>query len=222
MPITEIMRDWGTNPSMVRLTSTDSLTTVLGSSYLSDQADNLEALNHGAFAWKDNDAVLVNHANGQNLLTYDLASTSFKSGAYGVKLTTTVVITAAEMLALAASPKTLVAAPGAGLYLRLVKSDFTLNYNTTAYTITNAGDDLAIRYTDGAGAIASETLQAQGFLDETEDAFLFGQAIGEIGGEMSDLLNQPLVLDNIGAAEYTNGDSPVYATIEYLVVTPPF
>lgn len=143
---------------------------------------------------------------------------SMYSGSGSVSVT----VSSAELLALAAAPKTIIPAPGATQYIRFLRAELTLDFNAAAYVITNAGDDLAFRYTDGAGAICSQTLQAQGFLDETEDAFLFGEAIDEIGGEVSDLLNQPVVLDNIGAAEYTTGDSPVYVEAHYEVKSLPF
>jgi len=220
MAITEIARDWGTNPAIVRITSTDGLGTVLGSTYLTDQATTIAELNNGAFQWKAGDAILVHHAGGIALLSYDDTNLKITNSNFAIPQIATVQITSAEILALAAANKTLVAAPGAGLVNQFVSLAMYEDFNTTAYTIANAGDDLAVRHGVG-GPICSETIQAQGFLDETEDAYATGNAI-TISAELSDIANTALVLDNIGAAEYTLGNSPVTAIVEYRTVVVPF
>lgn len=68
MAITAISRDWGAVPSIVRMVSDDALSVVLGSTYLDDQADNIKALNQGAFDWQDTDMLLVAASDGKYLL----------------------------------------------------------------------------------------------------------------------------------------------------------
>ena len=59
MAILEISRDWGANPSIVRIVTDDDLESIINGSYLTDQAENIDQLNHGAFDWQDSDAALV-------------------------------------------------------------------------------------------------------------------------------------------------------------------
>src|SRR3990167_9576531 len=56
-----------------------------------------------------------------------------------------VAVTVAEMLAVRATPKTLVAAPGAGYALEFVSAVFIYDY---AAAFTETDDNLAIRYTE--------------------------------------------------------------------------
>lgn len=190
----------------------DTMATMLVAGYLNAYIDEMKVgdlvylVGTDGFGWFRVSSVTTN-------VTLDAAS----GGGSAI-----VTITSAEMLALAAAPKTLVAAPGAGLVARFQSIDLFMDYGTATYVVANAGDDLSVRYTDGAGAIVSQTLQAQGFVDATVDAYLQGQAVDEVGGTLAAHANQPLVLDNIGAAEYTTGDSPVYAKVRYELVTVPF
>lgn len=63
MAITTISRDWGSDPSIVRVVCDDSLATIVASGYLSGQADNIAALNMGDFDWRANDIVAVSYAD---------------------------------------------------------------------------------------------------------------------------------------------------------------
>lgn len=69
MAITSIKRDWGVNPSIVRITSTDTLAAVGTVGYLTAQLDNVVALNAGAFDWVDSDMALVVASNGWGFFT---------------------------------------------------------------------------------------------------------------------------------------------------------
>jgi hypothetical protein len=55
-----------------------------------------------------------------------------------------VVISSAEMLALEATPKTLIAAPGAGKTIVLDYAIFFLDYNSAAYASVGGSDDLTL------------------------------------------------------------------------------
>lgn len=113
-------------------------------------------------------------------------------------------LTNAEVLALRAAPKTLVAAPGAGKVLELVSAILTFDY-TAAYT-AGAGDDLAIRYQSGAGAIASDGIEATAFLTAAADAITSARPKIDLLASGA-IANQPLVLHNIGGAEFGGGNA---------------
>src|SRR5688572_10185170 len=69
-----------------------------------------------------------------------------------------VALTSAEILALRATPKTLVAAPGAGKVLEFISAHLYLDATATGYTET--ADNMAVKYTDGSGAAVSQTIEA--------------------------------------------------------------
>jgi len=77
MSITAISRDWGVNPSIVRIVTTDSLATITTAAYITGQSDEIEALNFGAFEWLDTDTMLISYSNGEGLFTRDSSTEAF-------------------------------------------------------------------------------------------------------------------------------------------------
>lgn len=133
----------------------------------------------------------------------------------------TVSITNSEMLNLRATPKTLVAAPGAGKILSLVTAVLLFDY-TGAYTETT--DNMAIRFTNGSGVIVSDTIEATGFVDATADTVTFARKAvdGIVAKSASE--NQALVLHNTGDGEYGGGNAAnaVRVKVAYRVITTGF
>lgn len=125
-------------------------------------------------------------------------------------------ITPAEMLALRATPKTLVAAPGAGYVNELISAVALYDY---AAAFTETADDLVIRYTDGSGAIASTTLDATGFLTATSDQI---RTHKRIATDITPVANAALVLHNSGDGEYGGTGSPVRYKVAYRVIKTDF
>jgi hypothetical protein len=128
-----------------------------------------------------------------------------------------VVISSAEILALRATPKTLVAAPAAGLLLEFVALVLFLDATATAYVESAA--NLAVKYTNGSGVQVSETIEATGFIDQTADTMTTGRAkldaiVAKTGCEA-----KALVLHNLGAGEYTTGTGVIRAKVSYRVWT---
>src|SRR3954462_11707948 len=76
----------------------------------------------------------------------------------------TVTLTNAEIKALRATPKTLVAAPGAGKMLEFVSAQLKLVAGANVLTESTA--NLAVKYTDGSGAAVSQTIECTGFIDQ--------------------------------------------------------
>jgi len=108
-------------------------------------------------------------------------------------------LTNTNMLALRATPITLVAAPGAGKALIFLGAQLFFDY-TAAYT--ESDDNLAVRYTNGSGAQASETFDSTGFVTATADAHGYIQP-------QSSLVtgNAALVLHNTGDGELGGGNA---------------
>lgn len=122
----------------------------------------------------------------------------------------------AEVLALRAAPKTLVAAPGADKIISLVGAMLVLDYNSIAYT--ESADNMAIRYTDGSGVIVSQAIEATGFIDQTADTAT--NALAKIDGiaAATGCVNKAIVLHNTGGDEYAAGNSPVDVHVWYRVI----
>jgi len=129
-----------------------------------------------------------------------------------------VTISSAELLALNATPKTLVAAPGAGLALVFEGAVAMLDYNSAAYDGIAAGEDLAVKYTNGSGlqVAACETV---GFLDQTADTVRFIQGYRAASGasDITPVANSPLVAQLL-TGEIATGNSPVKLRVYYRVV----
>jgi hypothetical protein len=124
-------------------------------------------------------------------------------------------ITSAQMLALNATPVTLVAAPGAGRALILERMQLWLDYNSAAYAGIAAGEDISIKYTDGSGA-AVAGVEATGFLDATADAFRWvkGYNAASSVSDFTPTANAALVIQML-TGEITTGNSPLRYRLWY-------
>jgi hypothetical protein len=123
----------------------------------------------------------------------------------------TVTVTTGELLALNATPKTLVAAPGTGYAIALDSAVVFLDYNSAAYDGIAAGEDLTIRYTNGSGALLA-TVETTGFLDATADAVRFVQPTTTAAITPAD--NAALVL-HLSTGEIATGNSPLKVKVNY-------
>lgn len=99
-------------------------------------------------------------------LQYDSSTGAFRKGSGGVTrgAVRKVTLTSAQILALNATPVAVLAAPGAGLAI-VVKQALAHKPAGTAYAGVAIGEDLALKYTNAAGAIAAQ-IETTGFLDQ--------------------------------------------------------
>lgn len=127
----------------------------------------------------------------------------------------TITIATGDVLTLATTPYELVAAPGAGNFIEFISAQLILDYNSVPYT--EAGDNLAIRYTDGSGVIISQTIESTGFIDQTADTIT--NALPKIDAIVSAVgaVNQAVVLDNTGS-DFGAGNSPLIVKISYRII----
>ena len=134
---------------------------------------------------------------------------------YGVVHHVDVVVSSAELLALNATPKEIVAAPGAGLAIvpaSPIAAVLHLDFNAAAYNGIAAGEDLSFKYTDGSGTQLF-TVEATGFLDATEDAVAYAADPTLVTPEA----DVPVVLQML-AGEIATGDSPLRVRFYYHIV----
>jgi len=112
----------------------------------------------------------------------------------------TVTVTNAQIKALRATPKTLVAAPGAGKVLEFVSAVLKVSGATNA--LTETADNMAIKYVDGSGTAASQAIEATGFIDQTTTTYTNALPKIDTIAATTAIVNQPLVLHNTGDGEY--------------------
>lgn len=128
-----------------------------------------------------------------------------------------VVVSSAELLALNATPKELVPAPGENKYLEF-RGAVIQKPTGTAYAGIAAGEDLAVRYTDGSGLDVG-VCEATGFLDQTtaQVRHVLPQTGALAAGTVSDFtpaINAALVLHML-VGEIITGDSDLNIRVFY-------
>jgi hypothetical protein len=125
----------------------------------------------------------------------------------GLVQAATVALTNAEFLAIRATPKQLVAAPGAGFVLEFLEGLITIDY-TAAYT--ESADNLAVRYTNTTGVIVS-TIETTGFVDATADSAMSMVALPPTTAPLA--INAALVLHGTGDGEFGGGNAANVITV---------
>ena len=156
---------------------------------------------------------------GKTLTTPTLTAPVFGSSPTGDGITqwAEVALTAAEIKALRATPKTLVAAPGSGKVLEFVSAMLLLDYGTTQFAEDGGGSNLGVRYTNGSGVQVSEDIEMTGFITQNADYMTATQAKKDPITAKTGCENQALVLHNIGAGEIVTGDSVIRVKVAYRV-----
>jgi hypothetical protein len=130
-------------------------------------------------------------------------------------VTANVTVSSAELLALNATPKQLVAAPGVGQALILIDAQFSLPYNSVAYAGIASAEDLEIRYGSGSGQLVA-TIETTGFLDQTATASR--HIYPSSSAAISPAENAALILD-LASGEITTGNSPLKVRVRYRLIT---
>ena len=89
MAITSIKRDLLGDPHLVRIEDSANLAAITAANYWTSQESNVDALNNGAFSFKDGELVMINYSDGEGLFKFDNANATFvseKASAYHVPL----------------------------------------------------------------------------------------------------------------------------------------
>ena len=148
---------------------------------------------------------------------YNIENQIRDSGGYkgGVTLERRVRVSSAEMLALAATAKELVPAPGTDKVLEFVS--VVIKYIAGATGYTESSDELVVQYSGGQDVITA--IDATNFIDQTNDeirvAHLSETALATTV-DLEALANTSLVLIN-NDGEWTGGDGELDVRIMYRV-----
>lgn len=173
----------------------------------------LAGLLAGSASLDDLDDVTITTPASGDLLRY--SGSAWVNVSDGAPKWIEVAVASADILALRATPKTLVAAPGAGKLLEFCGAVLLLDATATAYVESAA--NLSIKYTDGSGAKVSEDIEATGFIDQTADTMTTARPKLDAIVAKSGSENKALVLHNIGAGEYTTGTGVMRVKVGYRV-----
>lgn len=185
--------------------SSDSLATILASGYFATIADVLSP----------GDLLLVVASDDTQIIIVTAVSPVTTALFTGITRYAEVTISTAQVLAIRATPITLVAAPGAGRILTLKAALLILDYNSIAYT--ESADNMAIKYTNGSGAAVSQAIEMTGFIDQTADMVTNAQPKIDTIVTAAASANQALVLHNTGDGEYAAGNSPIRVKVSYQI-----
>lgn len=134
-----------------------------------------------------------------------------------------VTVTSAQLLALNATPQTVLAAQGAGI--AIIPRKWAIRHGTgTAYGGIAGGEDLVLKYTDASGAQAAGAIETTGFLDQTTAqirvAGMAGAALGT-PADITPVANAALVI-HLLSGEITTGDYPILVKMWYDLIATDF
>lgn len=127
-------------------------------------------------------------------------------------ITDTVAVTNAQIKALRATPKVLIATPGAGKYIVLLRAELILNYGSNV--LTESADNMVIRYTT-SGTAATAAIEATGFIDAAADAIYIATGASNLG-VATNIVNKSVELFNTGDGEYA-GNAGADTTMRVIV-----
>lgn len=126
-----------------------------------------------------------------------------------------VTVSSAELLALFATPKTIVAAPASGL-MNVFEGIVVSKPAGTAYAGIAAGEDLAVGYTSVTTPLA--TIEATGFLDQTTVQTRYAPAYKAASGVNSLTPANSAIVLGLLVGEIITGDSPLNCRVYYRVI----
>lgn len=129
------------------------------------------------------------------------------------RMSTQVSVSSADILALNATPKTLIAAPGSGKVI-LVRG-ITLKMVTTSTQYANGGA-LEFRYTNASGSKVTADIAAAVV---TASAGTSYTSVAGVTTSLTNVANAAIVMDNATAA-FDTGTGTAVVTVVYDIITP--
>lgn len=128
--------------------------------------------------------------------------------------TVKVSLTAAEIKAMETTPKVVVVAQGANKVIEFVSAWARLNDDGTDYDDAAAQGDLAFAYVDESGTVVSGVVDADGFIDATEERHCTFVPASVASATVAQAENVALVFFNDGDA-FTTGTRTMDVWVSY-------
>lgn len=198
MPILSISRDWGIDPQIVRILTSDTLNTIVTTGYWTTQLQVLNDLQHGNFSWRDSDVVLIAYNGGKGYFTFDLATLSFLPVQ---EITSQILLSSAQIMGMFAAPVNIIPSPGAGKLVIVGQNTYTYLFGGIQYTL---GGAIGLEYgavAAKAGPAASTTLAGATF-----DGYAASNTF-ELTPDNTDVL-----ANIIGLGVFLSNDTAAFAT----------
>jgi len=159
-------------------------------------------------------------AHTQTLTNKTLTTPTIDGDVYGVAEGT---ISSAEILALNATPKELIAAPGAGKVIIVDDMEFFMNYGSAAYVRDGSNEEFVVEYATTGGDIWAPAVATDTFLTSTADTWRFVKPSNYTID--TGVVFDPMTADNeavqatITNSEVITGDSDIKYKIRYRIRT---
>jgi hypothetical protein len=129
-------------------------------------------------------------------------------------------ITSAQLLALNATPITVVAAPADSSYVHVVKYWQVWHGTGTAYTVSTTAKNLALKYTNASGAVAAAVIASTGLLDQATAQLRIANSLALNGtsatvvGDITPVAGAAIVA-NLLSGEITGGNYAINILVVY-------
>jgi hypothetical protein len=141
------------------------------------------------------------------------------SAADSIMKVDTVELINAQIKALRGSPKELIATPGAGKYIEIIRVDLILDYGSEA--LTESADNLVVQYAT-SNVAATATIESTGFIDATADTVYTVLGSAMTGVAAANMVNNAIELINSGDGEFggnASADTTMTVKITYIIHT---
>jgi hypothetical protein len=209
--ITNISRDWGNIPCIVRITSLDSLAMITTPGYLLTQASQINAINMGYFQWQTGDIALISYAGGEGffkvdfLVNFDFTPLSSTAGSF--------TITNAELLTMGVTPLLMIPAAGPHTWI-VLNTPIAVEYDYSG-AVTAGGGAFGLQYgnTTLLGGTAASTTEAAATINGfgADNGFTLNAAAT---GTMASMVNTGIYVGN-ATGNFTNAGGAATITVNY-------
>jgi hypothetical protein len=147
---------------------------------------------------------------------------SWSAAAGGGFMATQVVLTAAQVKALRATPITIVAAPGAGKFINVVTMAWKLTYGGTSAFTAAVGQTIPLAYTNVSGTPLATSGFSNSSITATSNQIGYAVMTNSLGIASTSRENQPIVAYNSSATEITGNaanDNTITVSVTYQILT---